>query len=80
MGAQNADIIVAHLFEVGHGDMNVDLGLQPQRRPEALHIGIIREAGTVDGVVKSVVNHCRAELFHRLIFGAAEPASHPRVP
>ena len=72
MGAQNADIKVAHLFEVGHGDMNVDLGLQPQRRPEALHIGIIREAGTVDGIVKSVVNHCRAELFHRLIFGAAE--------
>ena len=79
MGAQNADIIVAHLLEVGHGDMNVDLGLQPQRRPEALHIGIIREAGTVDGVVKSVVNHCRAELFHRLIFGAAEQGRPARL-
>ena len=55
--AQDAQVILTHLFQVGDGNGGVQPGVHAQRRPEALHIRIVRITGTVDRVVKGVVDH-----------------------
>ena len=66
MGAQDAQVVITHPAQVGHGNGGVQSGLQPHRIPIGLHIGIVGVAGAVDGVVKGVIDGRRA---HPLVLG-----------
>ena len=62
MGAEDAQPVIVHPFQVRDGDCGIDSGVQAHRGPEALHIGVVRVAGAVHGVVKGVVDHGAAQI------------------
>src|SRR5699024_5419787 len=56
VGAEDAQVVVVHMAQVGHRDVGVQGGGEAPAVPGFLHGEVVGVAGGVDGVVKGVVD------------------------
>src|SRR5699024_12339662 len=56
MGADDAQVVVVHMAQVGHRDVGVQGGGKAPAIPRLLHGEVVGVAGGVDGIVKGVVD------------------------
>ena len=67
VGTQDAQVIPVHPAQVGDGHGGVDAGVQTHRRPEPLHVRIVRVTGAVHRVVKGIIDHGAAKVAPRCV-------------